>query len=185
MRAGGSLSESPPFLLLLWELERKTRGFFRAKKLHKWPGKLLLCVCHWWIPSRLSPGGLEGYFPVVVRLQKKSLVKCPATFVLLQSRVSWVSCRLEVSGDYHGPLVWWSASQRCSLTPPSPGFSVSFAASEPFLSPVKQHLLVTSLLPGCKPRGCFRNASILALPHLALQLKLSPKPIPLTACTQI
>lgn len=50
---------------------------FSGQKLHKWPGKLPLCVCHWWIPSRLSPGGWEGYFPVLVWLQKKSLVKCP------------------------------------------------------------------------------------------------------------
>lgn len=139
----------------------------KIKKLAKWPRKLLLGICHWWIPSRLSPGSQWILFFSLSWRSEEICLKWPATFVNL----SFMSILQTVLGDCHVPLVWWAASERCPPLP-SPacireGLFVIFVQSKSFLPPVKQHLIWDL----SSPRTYFRNTSTLAWPHLNISVK--------------
>lgn len=150
---------------------------FQGKKLLKWPRKLLLCVCHWWIPSRLSPGSPVGFIfqsksddrrNLPWRSALQHLYSCKTQFhEYLADLKSQVTIVFPWSYDQHQRGALHLLLQLVS----EEGSSVSFAASKSFLPPVKQRLFVTSLPQGCIPRTCFRNTSILAWPHLNTSVK--------------
>lgn len=150
---------------------------FQGKKMPKWPRKLLLCIWHWWIPSRLSPGSPVGFIFQSMSDDRRHLSWRSA----LQHLYSYKTQFHEYVADLKSQVTIvfpWSDGQHqrdalhLLLQPMLEGdSSVSFATSKSFLPPVKQHLFVTSLPPGCIPRTCFRNTSILARPHLNTSVK--------------
>lgn len=134
------------------------------------------CVCHWWIPSSLSPGSLEGFILPSNSANRKNLCEK-------------VSCNICILVDLCFVCISETQRFRWQLSFPDlmisirkvPCISLSslcqkaaflfLAASKSFPPPIMQYLLVTSLSTDCIPKACFRNTSILARPHLNTSVK--------------